>query len=96
MIGSSNEDHARMRGVLSPAFRVNAMSDCEGNMRRYVHLLLEQLGVMEKNNATNGGPHMGGGQDVVTVDIVRWLNFTTFDIVGNFVYGGELFGCLRR
>lgn len=96
MIGSSNEDHARMRGVLSPAFRVNAMSDCEGNMRRYVHLLLERLGVMEKNNASNGGSGMGGGQDGVTVDIVRWLNFTTFDIVGNFVYGGEPFGCLRR
>lgn len=36
------------------------------------------------------------GQDEVTVDIVRWLNFTSFDIIGNIVYGGEPFGCLRR
>ena len=95
LIGCSNEDHARMRGVLNPAFRVNAMSDCEGNMRQYVHLLLERLRVVDKNKACNGRSDMEG-QDEVTVDIVRWVNFTTFDIIGNFVYGGEPFGCLRR
>lgn len=33
LIGSSHEDHARIRGFLSPAFRINVMSDSEGNMR---------------------------------------------------------------
>ena len=91
----SNEGHARMRGVLSPAFRVNAMRDWEGNMMQYVYLLMERLGLMEKNKASKGESEVAG-QDKVTVDIVRWLNFATFDIIGNFVYGGEPFGCLRR
>ena len=48
LIASSDEDHARMRGVLSPAFRVKAMRDCEGNMMEYVHLMMERLGLVEK------------------------------------------------
>lgn len=95
LIGASHEDHARMRGALSPAFRASAMKEYEGNMRKIVHLLVEQLGLVEKNKACNGESDMVG-QDEVTVDIVRWLNFTTFDIIGNLVYGGEPFGCLRR
>ena len=95
LIASRDEDHARMRGVLSPAFRVKAMRDCEGNMMEYVHLMMERLGLVEKNKARKGESEVAC-QDEVTVDIVRWLNFTTFDIIGNFVYGGEPFGCLRR
>ena len=89
------KDHARIRGAVSLAFRASAMGGNEENMRRYVHLLLEQLGLMAKNKACDGRPDRVD-QDEFTVDIVRWLNFTAFDIIGNLVYGGEPFGCLRR
>lgn len=38
----------------------------------------------------------GQGEVTVTVDILQWLTFTSFDIMGHMVYGGEPFGCLRR
>lgn len=51
VLGASTKDHARMRGVLSPAFRPSAMKGYEGNMRRYMYLLVEQLDVLAKNKA---------------------------------------------
>ena len=95
LFGADHKDYVRIRGAVSLAFRASAMKVYEDNMRRYVHLLLEQLGLVAKNKASDGRPERVG-QDEATVDIVRWLNFTAFDIIGNFVYGGEPFGCLRR
>lgn len=95
VLGASTKDHAHMRGVLSPAFRPSAMKGYEENMRRYMYLLVEQLDVLAKNKACDGRSNVVV-QDEATVDIVRWLNFTTFDMAGNIVYGGEPFGCLRR
>lgn len=95
IFGAGHEDHARMRGVLSPRFRASAMKTHEERVRKYVHILVEQLGMVAKQNISNGRSD-SVGQDEFTVDIVRWMNFISFDIVGNFVYGGEPFGCLRR
>lgn len=94
-LAAGHEAHARMRRVLSPSFRSSVVRSYEENMRRYVHLLVERLGLSDKNKACKENPDTEG-QDEVTVDIVRWLNFATFDIAGNFVYGGDPFGCLRR
>ncbi|MCJ1348473.1 hypothetical protein MMC31_006705 [Peltigera leucophlebia] len=94
LFGMGHKDHARIRGAVSLAFRASAMTVYEENMRRYVHLLLEQLSLVVKNKARDGRPDRVSQDEVV--DIVRWLNFTSFDIIGNLVYGGEPFGCLRR
>lgn len=93
-LGAGNEAHARMRRLLSPAFRSSAVRSYEENMRRYLHLLVERLGLLDKSKACEEKPDTVGRPEV-TVDIVRWLNFITFDIAGNFVYGGDPFGCLR-
>ena len=95
LFGASRKDHGRMRGAISLAFRASAMRGYEENMRQYVHLLVEQLGVLAKDEACDGRSDRVD-QDEVTVDIVRWLNFTAFDIIGNLIYGGEPFACLRR
>lgn len=91
IFAADHEDHARMRGAVIPAFRGSAVNGYEEKMRWYVHLLVDQLDVVAKNKASDGK-----FQDEVTVDIVRWLNFATFDIIGNIVFGGEPFGCLRH
>lgn len=95
VFGAGHDDHARIRGAVIPAFRASAIQGYEEKLRAYVDLLMEQLGVLTKNKAC-GGRFDRVGQDEVVVDIIRWLNFTTFDIIGNFVYGGEPFGCLKR
>lgn len=64
-------------------------------MGRYVHLLMERLGLLDKNKAWEEKSDAVGRHEAI-VDIVRWLNFVTFDMAGNFVYGGDPFGCLRR
>lgn len=94
-LGAGHDAHAPARRVLSPAFRSGAVRSYEENMRRYVHLFLERLGLLDKNKAWEENSD-AVGQDEVSVDIVRCLNFITFDIAGNFIYGGNIFGCLRR
>ena len=89
-----HRDHARIRGAVSLAIRANAAGGSEEKIRRYVHVLLEQLGLMANNKACDGRTDQIS-QDEVTVDIFLWLSFTALDIVGNLVYGGEPFGCLR-
>lgn len=93
---ANHEDHLRIRGAMSLAFRASAIRGYEENMRWYVHLLLEQLELLAKKSKACDGVSDGAGQDEVTVEIVRWINFTAFDVIGNFIYGGEPFGCLRR
>lgn len=95
-LAAGHDDHARMRKALSPAFRSSALKSFEENMRRYVHLLVERLGLLDKNKACEEKSDAVGGHHEAIVDIVRWLDFVTFDIAGNFVYGGDPFGCLRR
>ena len=95
IFGVGHKDHVRIRGAISLAFRASAIKGYEENIRRYVHLLLEQLGLLAKSKKCDGRSDRVG-QDEVTVDIVRWLNFTAFDIIGNLVYGNEPFDCLRR
>lgn len=95
IFGAGRKDHGRIRGAISLAFRVSALRGYEENIRQYVDLLVEQLGGLTKEKAGDGTSDRVY-QDEVTVDIVRWLNFTAFDIIGNLVYGGEPFGCLRR
>lgn len=99
-LGAGHDAHARMRRVISPAFRPSTVRSYEETMRRYVHLLVERLGfLVDKNKkacAEKKFDAVVGGHEAAIVDIVRWLNFACFDLAGNFVYGGDPFGCLRR
>lgn len=95
ILGAGPDAHARMRRILSPAFRSSAVRSYEESMRRYVHLLVERLGFLDKNEACTEKSDAVGRHEAI-VDIVRWLNFVSFDMAGNLVYGGDPFGCLRR
>ncbi|KAF6240618.1 hypothetical protein HO173_001289 [Letharia columbiana] len=75
-------DHARVRGLISPAFSERAMREQESLIMGYIDLLIQRL------KAQIQGPNKG------EVDLVRWYNFTTFDIVGDLALG-EPFGSLE-
>jgi cytochrome P450 len=60
-------DHARQRRILSHAFSEQALRDQEGLIHQYTDLLVSKL----HEQVTK--PEKG------KIDLVRWLNFTTFD-----------------
>ncbi|KIX06706.1 uncharacterized protein Z518_04682 [Rhinocladiella mackenziei CBS 650.93] len=78
IISSNHENHRRQRKLLSHAFSEQAMRGQEPLLMQYVDLFIQRL--HERKDEP--------------VDIIRWLNFTTFDIMGELGFG-EPFGCLK-
>jgi cytochrome P450 len=76
----SSEDHARMRKNLNPAFSEKALREQEQRIMEYVNLLIRRLAEHSER-----GP----------VNIGEWYNYTTFDIIGELLYG-DSFDCLEN
>jgi hypothetical protein len=66
---ADNANHARQRKLVSPAFSDKALRGQEQLLKGYVETLVEQL----KRIATS--------RDGRPTDLVKWYNFTTFDIM---------------
>ena len=81
MTTNNTEDHDRQRSILSHAFSTSALKDQEVVVSYYADLMVERL----KERVANG-------ED--TVDILRWCQYATFDIIGDLCFG-ESFGCLE-
>jgi cytochrome P450 len=84
LISASVEDHARFRKALQPAFSDKATREHESTVQSYIDLLISRF---NEAIAKNRG-------EAATVDLVQWLNFTTFDIIGDLGWGAA-FGCLK-
>ncbi|CAL5865821.1 uncharacterized protein PFLUO_LOCUS27 [Penicillium psychrofluorescens] len=82
ILNANDTDHSRTRRLLSHAFSERALRDQEDLVQSYVDTLVERL--QGEVSASRG-----------TVDMTRWYNFTTFDIIGDLAFG-EPFGCLRE
>ncbi|KAK9427306.1 cytochrome P450 monooxygenase [Lipomyces doorenjongii] len=83
VISAPVADHARFRKVLRAAFSDKATREHEPTVQHYVDLLIARL------NESIGA----GKGKAATVDLVQWLNFTTFDIIGDLGWGSS-FGSL--
>ncbi|KAL1599753.1 hypothetical protein SLS60_007557 [Paraconiothyrium brasiliense] len=77
MLMAPREEHGKMRRLLSHSFSDKALKEQEPVFTYYVDLLMEKL-----HDAC-----------VEPVDVVKWFNFTTFDIIGHLVFA-EPFDCL--
>ncbi|KAI4254187.1 MAG: hypothetical protein LQ352_003234 [Teloschistes flavicans] len=82
ILNANDADHARYRRLLSHAFSDRALKQQEYLLLRYIDLLVSRLA----EKADSSDP---------VVDIVQWLNFTTFDIIGDLALG-ESFHCLEE
>lgn len=82
IISANEADHSRERRLLSHAFSEKALREQETLIQTYVDLLVERL-----------DGEIAAARE--TVDMVRWYNFTTFDIIGDLAFG-EPFYCLRE
>lgn len=87
IITTNDADNARMRKLLAPAFTEKAMVKQESHIQSYIDLLMKKLEVMVDDSEKNG-------RDPV-VDVVKWFNFFTFDLIGDLAFG-ESFGCLEN
>jgi cytochrome P450 len=79
IITSNDADHRRMRRLLAHAFSERALRGQEGIMKQYIDVLIARL-------------HERARDDEV-VDMVKWYNFTTFDLIGDLAFG-DSFKCL--
>jgi cytochrome P450 len=78
IVYSNVSNHSRLRRAMQPAFSDKALRQQEPLIRVYVGLLMERLReVADKGDSTN---------------MIRWYNFTTFDLIADLAYGEELHG----
>ncbi|OCK74496.1 cytochrome P450 [Lepidopterella palustris CBS 459.81] len=80
LFSSKNHYHPRLRRPLAHAFSEKALRDQDGLIRVYIDALVNGL----KEKATQGE----------VIDISAWLNWTTFDVMGELSFG-EPFDCLK-
>ncbi|KAK0119808.1 hypothetical protein ONS95_011240 [Cadophora gregata] len=78
-----NPTHKKHRRVMTYAFSHSAVREQESTVHSYCNLLISRL------KAQIADPSIKG-----KVDLVRWLNFTTFDIIGDLAFA-ESFHCLE-
>lgn len=82
LINSNDADHARERRLLSHAFSEKALREQESLVQHYVDSFIEKL-----------DGEIAASRE--TVEMTKWFNFTTFDIIGDLVFG-EPFDCLKN
>lgn len=82
MIAANEADHSRERRLISHAFSDKALREQEYIIQQYADLLVQRLHEQIKGEAHG------------KVDMVRWYNYTTFDVIADLTFG-ESFHCLR-
>ncbi|KAI0485459.1 isotrichodermin C-15 hydroxylase [Xylaria cf. heliscus] len=82
IINADREEHSRFRRALSHGFSDAAMRHQEPEIVKYVDLLIKRL-------------HQECDQGNKSLNLEAWFNWTTFDVVGNLVFG-QSFNCLEN
>jgi len=77
---ADDANHSRQRRALAYPFSQKALHEQEYIVQGYVDMFIEKLG----NKVDKG----------TVVNLVDYLNYTTFDIIGDLAFG-EPFGCLK-
>ncbi|KAK2036917.1 cytochrome P450 [Colletotrichum somersetense] len=72
LVGASWENHRRQRRHMSPAFSIAALHEQEHIINQYIDKTINKLTILAK----------AGG----TVNIVDWINYTTFDTIGDLCF----------
>ncbi|KAF2756525.1 cytochrome P450 [Pseudovirgaria hyperparasitica] len=80
LLGAGTERHAYFRSLLANGFAESRMRAEEDRVKEYCALFIKGL-----HDACDGGRK--------EVDLVKWLNFFSFDVTGALVYG-KSFDCL--
>ncbi|PWY64781.1 cytochrome P450 [Aspergillus sclerotioniger CBS 115572] len=84
LIACSEEEHARLRRVLAQGFAAKAVRAQEGVVGGLIDVFEGKI-----DERIDGG----GGKGYVDVDVVEWVNYLSFDVIGKVTWGRS-FGCL--
>ncbi|GFF37463.1 toxin biosynthesis cytochrome P450 monooxygenase, putative [Aspergillus udagawae] len=82
IITAAESDHIRMRRLLAHAFSDRALREQEALLQFYADLLIQKLREQLHHSRSE------------VVDITRWYNYATFDLIGDLAFG-EPFHCLE-
>jgi cytochrome P450 len=82
IVNAERDEHQKLRRGLSHGFSDSAMRQQEPVIADYVDLLIKQL-------------HRSCDDGKRPLNLEAWYNWTTFDIVGDLVFGSA-FGCLEN
>lgn len=82
ILNARREEHGRLRRHLAHGFSERSMREQQPIILGYVDLLIRRL----RENCAGGAAKL---------DMVKWYNYTTFDIIGDLAFG-ESFGCLEN
>jgi len=78
-----------MRRMLAHAFSTKALMEQEDIIQGYVDLLIKRVG--QRYAEKERGP------DGEYCNLVKWYNYTTFDIIGDLAFGeSTAFSCLQE
>jgi len=81
IINAGREEHSMLRRTLANGFSDKGLREQQPLITKYIDLLIKRL----HENCQNGE---------VLLDISKWYNWTTFDVIGDLAFG-EPFGCLE-
>lgn len=91
LIDANDDDHSRFRGTLQSSFSAQALQAREAMFQTYVGLLIKNL----KDQVDPMSLEFEkDSEELGVVNIVKHLNWTTFDITGEITFS-ESFGCLE-
>ncbi|KAF8863522.1 cytochrome P450 [Acephala macrosclerotiorum] len=85
LISAGVADHARFRKAIAPAFSEKAVKLQEPIITQYIDLLVQKPKKKVEESKTKSA----------VVDVVRFINFCTFDIISDLGWG-ESFHCLEK
>ncbi|KAJ4425304.1 hypothetical protein N0V82_000114 [Gnomoniopsis sp. IMI 355080] len=81
LITAPREEHGRLRRQMAHGFSDRSLREQQPIIKRYIDMLVQSL----YENCEAGSKAQ---------DMVKWYNYTTFDIIGDLAFG-EAFGCLE-
>ncbi|KAK0634134.1 cytochrome P450 [Immersiella caudata] len=79
------DEHAFLKRCFAPGYSARAMKVYERVISENVDVLVRRI-----REIISAGEKGSGGE----VDVMRWFNYLTFDVIGEIAYG-ESFGCLE-
>lgn len=86
LISASEPDHDRFRKILAPAFSEKSVYEQEAMTKGHIDLLIRKLHQMIDTDPS---------KNAAVVDVLQWFNYTTFDVIGDFIWGSS-FKCLDQ
>lgn len=83
LLTADDTDHPRQRKLAKRAFSDKALKDQENLVKLHIDKLITHF------------RNVADGQNDRVVDVVKWFNYASFDLIGDLAFG-EGFGCLDK